>query len=82
MPFAADLVGFSRERGDFGRAADRDADRALWGGRDPIIKADWMDRLPEFFSNLEPPSRPTLATSCRWSSRSVPRRKSSGFSGV
>ena len=27
--------------------------RVLWGGRDPIIKAEWMDRLPEFFTNLE-----------------------------
>lgn len=27
--------------------------RVLWGGRDPILKAEWMDRLPEFFSNLE-----------------------------
>jgi pimeloyl-ACP methyl ester carboxylesterase len=27
--------------------------RVHWGGRDPIIKAEWMDRLPEFFTNLE-----------------------------
>jgi pimeloyl-ACP methyl ester carboxylesterase len=109
MPFAADLVGFSRETcrlyiGHFLRhwsgdphAFDEDLEawidnfmkpgnlqggfnwysgarrprlavmrgetpaappietptRVLWGGRDPIIKADWMDRLPEFFSNLE-----------------------------
>ena len=25
----------------------------LWGGRDPVLKAEWMDRLPEFFSDLE-----------------------------
>ena len=27
--------------------------RVLWGGRDPIIKAEWMDRLPEYFTDLE-----------------------------
>ena len=27
--------------------------RVLWGGRDPILKAEWMDRLPEFFADLE-----------------------------
>ena len=27
--------------------------RVLWGGRDPVLKAEWMDRLPEFFSDLE-----------------------------
>ena len=27
--------------------------RVLWGGRDPVLKADWMDRLPEFFTDLE-----------------------------
>ena len=25
----------------------------LWGGRDPVLKAEWMDRLPEFFTDLE-----------------------------
>src|SRR4051794_13562647 len=27
--------------------------RVLWGARDPILKVEWMDRLPEFFANLE-----------------------------
>ena len=27
--------------------------RVLWGGRDPVLKAEWMDRLPEFFTDLE-----------------------------
>ncbi|WP_366553836.1 alpha/beta fold hydrolase [Aquibaculum sediminis] len=27
--------------------------RVLWGAQDPILKAEWMDRLPEHFSDLE-----------------------------
>lgn len=27
--------------------------RVLWGGKDPVLKAEWMDRLPEFFTRLE-----------------------------
>ena len=27
--------------------------RVLWGARDPILKAEWTDRLPEFFTDLE-----------------------------
>jgi pimeloyl-ACP methyl ester carboxylesterase len=27
--------------------------RVFWGEKDPVLKADWMDRLPETFSNLE-----------------------------
>jgi len=27
--------------------------RVLWGGRDPVLKAAWRDRLPEFFTRLE-----------------------------
>lgn len=27
--------------------------RVLWGGRDPVLKAEWIDRLPEFFTNVE-----------------------------
>jgi pimeloyl-ACP methyl ester carboxylesterase len=27
--------------------------RVLWGRHDPILKVDWIDRLPEFFSRLE-----------------------------
>ena len=27
--------------------------RVLWGGRDPVLKAEWSDRLPEFFTDLE-----------------------------
>ena len=27
--------------------------RVFWGERDPVLKAEWMDRLPEFFSNLQ-----------------------------
>lgn len=26
--------------------------RVLWGAHDPVLKAEWMDRLPEFFSAL------------------------------
>jgi pimeloyl-ACP methyl ester carboxylesterase len=24
----------------------------FWGERDPVLKAEWMDRLPETFANL------------------------------
>jgi len=27
--------------------------RVLWGGRDPVLKAEWADRLPEFFTDLK-----------------------------
>jgi pimeloyl-ACP methyl ester carboxylesterase len=27
--------------------------RVLWGGRDPVLKAEWRDRLPEFFTDVE-----------------------------
>ncbi len=27
--------------------------RVLWGERDPVLKAQWMDRLPETFTNLD-----------------------------
>lgn len=27
--------------------------RVLWGGLDPVLKAEWADRLPEFFSDIE-----------------------------
>ncbi len=27
--------------------------RVLWGGRDPVLRPEWMDRLPEFFTDLE-----------------------------
>src|SRR5688572_13240652 len=27
--------------------------RVFWGERDPVLKAEWMDRLPEFFTNLQ-----------------------------
>ena len=30
----------------------------FWGGRDPVLKAEWMDRLPEFFLNLEATAAP------------------------
>src|SRR5215203_4311251 len=26
--------------------------RVYWGEHDPVLKAEWMDRLPETFSNL------------------------------
>jgi pimeloyl-ACP methyl ester carboxylesterase len=26
--------------------------RVFWGERDPVLKVEWMDRLPETFSNL------------------------------
>ena len=26
--------------------------RVLWGGRDPVLPAAWIDRLPEFFTDL------------------------------
>ena len=26
--------------------------RVLWGGRDPILRVEWMDRLPEYFADL------------------------------
>ena len=26
--------------------------RVYWGDRDPVLKAGWMDRLPETFTNL------------------------------
>lgn len=27
--------------------------RVLWGAHDPVLKVEWTDRLPEFFSDLE-----------------------------
>lgn len=27
--------------------------RVLWGAHDPVLRADWMDRLPEFFTDLQ-----------------------------
>ena len=27
--------------------------RVFWGDRDPVLKSAWMDRLPEYFPNLE-----------------------------
>lgn len=27
--------------------------RVLWGRHDPVLKAEWTDRLPEFFTDLE-----------------------------
>ena len=27
--------------------------RVLWGGRDPVLKAQWIDRLAEFFTDLD-----------------------------
>lgn len=27
--------------------------RVFWGRHDPVLKVEWMDRLPEFFSDLE-----------------------------
>lgn len=27
--------------------------RVLWGRHDPVLKAEWSDRLPEFFTDLE-----------------------------
>ena len=27
--------------------------RVLWGAHDPVLKAEWVDRLPEFFTRLE-----------------------------
>lgn len=27
--------------------------RVFWGERDPVLKAEWLDRLPEFFLNVE-----------------------------
>lgn len=27
--------------------------RVLWGGRDPVVKAEWADRLPEYFAQVE-----------------------------
>jgi pimeloyl-ACP methyl ester carboxylesterase len=27
--------------------------RVLWGAHDPVLKAEWADRLPEFFTNLQ-----------------------------
>ena len=32
--------------------------RVLWGAHDPVLKAAWMDRLPEFFTNLEASAAP------------------------
>ena len=43
----------ARARRNSGRAADRDADPRALGRARPDHQADWMDRLPEFFSNLE-----------------------------
>lgn len=27
--------------------------RVLWGAADPVLRAEWIDRLPDYFSNLE-----------------------------
>lgn len=27
--------------------------RVLWGAHDPVLKAEWADRLPEFFTHLQ-----------------------------
>ena len=32
--------------------------RVLWGERDPVLKVEWMDRLPEFFTDLEASAAP------------------------
>jgi pimeloyl-ACP methyl ester carboxylesterase len=27
--------------------------RVLWGAADPVLRCEWMDRLPDYFSDLE-----------------------------
>ena len=40
--------------------------RVLWGARDPVLKVEWTDRLPEFFSDLELGTEPEAGHFVHW----------------
>lgn len=40
--------------------------RVVWGARDPVLKVEWTDRLPEFFSDLELEIEPGAGHFVHW----------------
>ncbi len=40
--------------------------RVLWGAHDPVLKVEWMDRLPEFFTDLEAGVEPDAGHFVHW----------------